>query len=106
MLQGISESLQHDIERVIREHIDLTTHTAFFFGSRVTGTARDTSDIDVGITGEPIPLGTLGKLRNALDSLHTLYTIDVVDVSGASSDFKEVALAHTIPIPSQNHVKT
>lgn len=63
MLQGISETLQHDIERVIREHLDHTTHTAFFFGSRVTGTARDTSDIDVGITGDG-PTFTTNTRRN------------------------------------------
>jgi type I restriction enzyme S subunit len=96
---GISNELQADIEDIIRTELDLSQYRAFFFGSRVTGTARDTSDLDIGIEGnEPLPLEQMALLNDKFDSLNTLLKIDLVDFSLASDDFKDVALAKTIPI--------
>lgn len=99
MLHGIPESLQRDIEEIIRKEINCVQYKVFFFGSRVTGTARDASDIDIGILGdEPIPFETRARVKNKLEKLPTLLKIDLVDFKTASDDFKEVALAHIIPI--------
>ena len=107
MIQGVSEELQHAIFDCVQKEIDLTVYEVFFFGSRVVGNARDTSDIDVGIIGpEPLRIEKLARIKDRLDSLETLYKIDFVDCTHATDDFKKVALSHVIPISTEHHVKT
>ena len=66
--------------------------SAFFFGSRISGTHRDASDIDVGIEGAAaVPDDILRSIRARCESMPTLYSVDVVDFSLVSDSFKEVA---------------
>ncbi|MBI2310050.1 nucleotidyltransferase domain-containing protein [Candidatus Collierbacteria bacterium] len=62
-----------------------------FFGSRVTGTYRPTSDIDVGLEGsEPIQLSVLEKIKVEVENLPILYKIDIVDFSQIPKEFIQV----------------
>lgn len=49
------------------------------FGSRVLGTYKPASDIDLALKGEKIPHADVLKLRGALDDLPYGYEYDVVD---------------------------
>lgn len=90
------EKLKKEILEIVGRHLDASKYRVFFFGSRVSGTGTDRSDIDVGIEGpEPIPYDVLFAIREEVERLPMLYTIDVVDFSRASEDFREVALQHT-----------
>ena len=95
----LTEALIRDIVSCVQKETRLDTGRLFFFGSQVTGTARETSDIDVGYIGdEPLSFETLARIKNHLEELYTLRKIDFVDCTQASPDFKAVALAHVIPI--------
>jgi uncharacterized protein len=87
------ETLKRQLISILERHINITQYEVFFFGSRVSGTSTERSDIDVGIRGpETVPLSKLGAIREELDHLPTLYTIDLIDFRAASEDFKAVAL--------------
>ena len=91
--------LKESILKVLAQHLDLSVYTPFFFGSRVTGEARERSDIDLGISGPtPIPAVVWSDLVEAIEEIPILYTIDVVDFSRVSSDFKQVALRAIEPL--------
>ena len=88
--------LKCEIAAIVGRRLDLTRYRLFFFGSRVSGTSTERSDIDVGIGGPAeIPVEVIGAIREDLEELPTLYSIDVVDFAAASSDFTSVALQHT-----------
>lgn len=85
--------LKAKISDIVRKNVDLKKYKVFFFGSWVTGTARERSDIDVGIKGKaPMDVEQLSVLKGAIEGLRTLYKIDVVDFVGTGKDFQEVAL--------------
>lgn len=95
------EAVKKEVARVVKEELarGASSHRAFFFGSRVTGTASATSDLDVGIEGDrPVPLEMLRTIRARCEALHTLFSIDIVDFFGTSDDFKKVAKAQTVNI--------
>ncbi len=86
------EDIKKEIEKILKSELDNTGFSAFFFGSRVTGTHTKTSDLDVGIEGttsvsEPL----LRSIKARVASIPALYTIDVVDFSLLGEDFKKVA---------------
>lgn len=70
-------------------------YRVFFFGSRVSGRARDRSDIDVGIEGPAeVPTRVLAEIKERVDDLPTLYTVDIVDFKRVSPGFRRVAKEH------------
>ena len=74
----------------------LSGYTAVLFGSRASGTSRERSDFDIGISGEkPLSPGVLELLADRLDEIETLYRIDLVDLQSVSGRFKDCALRHT-----------
>ena len=86
------EGIKKEIEKILKGELSNTGFSAFFFGSRVTGTHNPTSDLDVGIEGaEPVPENILRSIKARVASIPSLYTIDVVDFSLLGEDFKKVA---------------
>lgn len=92
--------LEHYSEKILRDRINGIVQKylggnaeVFFFGSRVTGTASQRSDIDVGIdAGMPIDAEVFFKIQEEIEDIPTLYTIDVVDFSQVSPKFRDIAL--------------
>ncbi len=89
-----------DIEKVKKEIVDIIIGelkdcdcSAFFFGSRITGTATERSDLDVGIefSNEHVPTEIFSKIKSRCEAIRTLYSIDVVDFYYLSEEFKRVA---------------
>jgi uncharacterized protein len=77
---------------VVRRHLTDPAYRVFLFGSRAAGTARDRSDVDIGIEGPaPVPRLTLAAIEDELDEAPTLYTIEVVDFARVSDAFRHVA---------------
>lgn len=59
----------------------------YLFGSRAVGDARENSDIDVAVLPlEPLPAGTLSRIRQTLEESHVPWHVDLVDLSSASPD--------------------
>ena len=77
---------------VIRRHLPDPAYRIFLFGSRATGSAAESSDIDIGIEGPaPVPGQALAAIHNELEEAPTLYTIDVVDFRRVPEKFRQVA---------------
>lgn len=59
------------------------------FGSRVTGTARPFSDLDLGIEEESLSLAKRAELVEAFEESDLPFRVDVVDLSKADRLFAE-----------------
>jgi len=61
------------------------------FGSRVKGTNREYSDLDLAIVSEgKIDNRTLWKIKNALMESRLPFRVDVLDYNAISEKFKEI----------------
>jgi len=86
------EDLKRKILEIVGRHVDLKSHRVFFFGSRVNGKSRESSDIDVGVEGEhALPAGVLSDIQDEMENLPVLYKIDVVDFATVNEKFKKIA---------------
>lgn len=85
-------SIDHDLEHVRRLVLaGLGEHPArvYLFGSRATGGARPTSDIDVAVWPlTELPKGTLSLIREALFESTIPYTVDLVDLRDTDAAFR------------------
>ncbi|MEK7376157.1 MAG: nucleotidyltransferase domain-containing protein [Candidatus Margulisiibacteriota bacterium] len=88
--------LKNEINRIVGKHLALKSYRIFFFGSRVSGSGSERSDIDIGIEGpQSIPLEIMARIKEDIEGLPALYKIDIVDFKNVSEDFKKVALSRT-----------
>src|SRR6266404_8500642 len=77
---------------VIRRHVPDPAYRVFLFGSRATGSARERSDIDIGIEGPaPVPREALAAIHEEIEDAPTLYSIDIVDFRRLPEKFRQVA---------------
>lgn len=87
-----AKDLKKSVRKIFNKYIDLKDYDVFFFGSRVAGSHRETSDIDIGIRGrKKVPRSAIFKIKEEIDNLPILYKIDIVDFSSVSKEFKRVA---------------
>jgi uncharacterized protein len=78
-------------QKIVREHVPGREVRAF--GSRVNGTAKPMSDLDLCIMGElPLPADVLDALRSAFVESELPFKVDVVQ----SADLSEVFRASII----------
>jgi uncharacterized protein len=77
-------------------------HTAWAFGSRVKGSARPFSDLDIGLEGAQV-LGFEKKanLKLAFSESNLPFVVDVVDLTTCSSAFAQ-AIANERALLSQH----
>lgn len=81
------------IVNIIRKQIPDKGYKIFLFGSRVMGTARRYSDIDIGILGEKsVPVNKLESIEEILENSDLPYNVDVVDFAKAGKSFTDLAL--------------
>ena len=77
------------VERILVEYVPECEVRAF--GSRVTWTARDSSDLDLAIVGKgPLDMRMLSRLNEAFEESPLPMRIDVVDWHSISQSFREV----------------
>lgn len=61
------------------------------FGSRVSGTAKKFSDLDLVVMGDdPVPLSILSALEEAFSESDLPFKVDVVDWAAADENFRRV----------------
>ena len=77
------------VRRILREHApDLEVRA---FGSRVSWTARETSDLDLTLmTNEPLDAARMAVLRSAFSDSRLPFRVDIVDWAGVSDSFRKV----------------
>ncbi|PIV07032.1 nucleotidyltransferase domain-containing protein [Candidatus Shapirobacteria bacterium CG03_land_8_20_14_0_80_35_14] len=84
--------LKSDLLKITAKHVNLNKYKFFIFGSRVTETGDDRSDIDIGILGKKqLSSSILYSIKEEIDNLPTLYSFDLVDFSTVSDSFRQVA---------------
>ena len=77
------------VRRILREHAPGLEARAF--GSRVSWTARETSDLDLALmTDEPLDAARMAVLRSAFTDSRLPFRVDVVDWAGVSDGFRKV----------------
>jgi len=77
------------VEKILEKHVP--DREVWAFGSRVNGTAKGTSDLDLAVIGEnPLDFQTLGALRDAFSESNLPYKVDVVDWATISDTFREI----------------
>lgn len=62
-------------------------YTFYAFGSRVKGTHRKFSDLDLCFV-EPIPIAIQGEIREDFEESNLPFKVDLVDFNRASTDFQ------------------
>ena len=87
------QTLTSQIKQILGKYFDLSKVKVFYFGSRVTGTSNERSDIDLGLQSpDKISSKIKFELMDDLDNLPILYKIDLVDFSHTSPSFQNEAL--------------
>ena len=77
------------VRRILREHVPGLEARAF--GSRVSWTARETSDLDlVLMTESPLDAGRMAALRAAFSGSDLPFRVDVADWAAVSEDFRAI----------------
>lgn len=79
----------HEVNLILKNHIP--EYTVWAFGSRVKGTAKVYSDLDLAvITQQPLSITQMACLQEALDESDLSIRVDVVDWSTTSEVFRKI----------------
>lgn len=71
------------------------------FGSRVNGTARQFSDLDLAIiTKHPMPLKDFAIIKEAFEQSNLPYKVDLIDWAATSVPFQNIIRANKVIIQS------
>lgn len=85
------------VKRILAEHVPDCEVRAF--GSRVTGTAKDYSDLDLAIVcDDKLDPDTLRLLREAFEESDLPFRVDVVDWHAISPEFRAVVDTRYEPV--------
>ena len=77
------------VQRILQEHVPELEVRAF--GSRVSWTARETSDLDLALmTTQPLDLLCVAEMREAFDESDLPFRVDLVDWASTSKNFRKV----------------
>lgn len=95
-MTGIDHDLEH-VRRLVLAGLGAHPARVYLFGSRATGRARPTSDIDVAVWPlAELPVGTLSVIREALFETTIPYTVDLVDLRDTDAAFRARVLAEGV----------
>lgn len=80
-----------EVRRILQVHVP--NCEVRVFGSRISGTSRPYSDLDLALVGpEPLPLATLEALRDAFSQSDLPILVDVQDWHRIAPGFQAVIL--------------
>ena len=93
------------VEEILEKH--LPDREVWAFGSRVNGTAKETSDLDLVVIGEnSLDFQTLGALRDDFSESNLPYKVDLVDWAKIGETFREIIRKDKIRINNRNLTNT
>ena len=87
--------IRSDHLKIVHEILEriIPDKEVWVFGSRINGTAQETSDLDLVVIGEsPLDFQTLGALRDAFSESNLPYKVDVVDWAKIGEKFRGIIL--------------
>ena len=90
------------VRRILRDHAPGLEARAF--GSRVSWTAQETSDLDlVLMTESPLDAGRMAALRAAFSGSDLPFRVDVADWAAVSEDFRGIINENSVTILKNNY---
>lgn len=87
-----------EIRRILDSCGVTAANEPMLFGSRVTGTARRYSDLDIGLAGEPLPFNQLGALQEVFEESDLPIRVEVLNLADASGQLREHALQYAVAL--------
>lgn len=78
-------------ESIVKDILMSTTVDVYAFGSRVRGTARQDSDLDLCLRSPrgQVPLEEMARLRELFEASSLPFVVDIVDYQNLSEPFKK-----------------
>ena len=90
------------VRRVLQEHVPRLE--VWVFGSRVSWTARETSDLDIALmTTESLDVMRLAEMREAFVQSDLPFRVDIVDWSSTSGDFQKIIKMEHVVLAKVDH---
>jgi type I restriction enzyme S subunit len=87
----------HEVSLILKNHVP--EYTVWAFGSRVKGTAKAYSDLDLAIiTRQPLSLTTMASLNEAFVESNLSIRVDVVDWATTSEVFQKTIAQNKVVI--------
>ena len=88
-----------EISQILKTYAPL--YEVWAFGSRVTGKAKQFSDLDLAIiTQQPLSLNEYAILKEAFDESDLPFKVDIVDWAATSATFREIIKANKVIVQS------
>ena len=86
------------VQDILRAHLPSGVKV-WVFGSRATWTTKDSSDLDLAVTGpSQLDYRIMGGLEIAFEESDLPYTVDVVDLNAVSYEFREIVEGQKVPL--------
>lgn len=83
------------VRQILKDNIP--EYPVWAFGSRVRGTAKQYSDLDLAIISmKPLPLSVLADLNTAFDESDLIFKVDIVDWATTSDNFRRIIEANKV----------
>jgi predicted nucleotidyltransferase len=87
------------LRQVLRDHLPPRA-SVWVFGSRVTGSARRYSDLDLALQDDaPLDWGILAQLKDALSESDLTVKVDLVDLLAVDKAFREFIKNQMVHLP-------
>nr|VFK62190.1 MAG: Predicted nucleotidyltransferase [Candidatus Kentron sp. TUN] len=103
MLLDVRSDHLATVREILRRH--MPDREVWAFGSRVRGTAREASDLDLCICGdEAIGFERLGRLRDAFSASALPFRVDVVAWAGAGESFRRVVEGERVVVQTSRQL--
>ncbi|MDK9718515.1 MAG: nucleotidyltransferase domain-containing protein [Trichlorobacter sp.] len=88
---GLTPHDQAELSKIL--HTSLAGYTVWAFGSRVSGSPKTYSDLDlVIVTEQPLSLEQMATLHEAFEESDLAIRVDLVDWATASDSFRRIIL--------------
>jgi predicted nucleotidyltransferase len=97
--QGLALEPRHwaIVQAILAQHVP--QRAVWAFGSRVKGTAKPHSDLDLVVMGdEPLDIATQARLAEAFADSDLPWRVDVVDWATCSEAFRALVMANRVPL--------
>jgi predicted nucleotidyltransferase len=86
-----------EVCHILRAHVP--EYPVWAFGSRVQGTAKAYSDLDLAIiTQQPLSLTKTAALKEAFDESNLSIRVDIVDWATTSETFRQIIAQHKVVV--------
>ncbi len=84
--------IEAEVRDIVGRYVRLADADLFFFGSRVDGTAKDSSDLDIGIKhASGTPLSAFPLMQERVLAIDSPIRLDFIDFAGLDERFQSMA---------------